>query len=317
MSEQKHEKFKYVFGPVNSRRLGSSLGVDILPLKTCTQNCIYCQLCMDEKPVIEIKTYAEPEKVIDEVCRRLESGVRVDYVTFSGSGEPTLHKDIGYIIQKLKDKTGKKIAVITNGTMLWKPEVRSRLRQADLVMPSLDGFDEESFKTINRPHEKITFDKLVYGLQQFRDEFSAQYWLEVFLIKGINTSLESLEKLKNLVNKIKPDRIQLNTVVRPGVHPSLRALNEKELIQTAQIMGIGPEGIIHYEPAQTSSNAEGIENQVTELLKRRACRKIDISEGLGTDLSLLEPVVENLEKREMLESFEYNGEVFYKLKSSK
>ncbi|AQQ08690.1 tRNA-modifying enzyme [Sedimentisphaera cyanobacteriorum] len=317
MSEKKQEKFSYVFGPVNSRRLGSSLGVDILPLKTCTQNCIYCQLCMDEPPVIEIKTYAEPDKVIDEVCRRLESGVKVDYVTFSGSGEPTLHKDIGYIIEKLKQKTGKKIAVITNGTMLWKQEVRRRLQQADLVMPSLDGFDQQSFQTINRPHETVTFDKLITGLEQFSREFNGQYWLEVFLIKGINTSLESLEKLKKLVNKIKPDRIQLNTVIRPGAEPSLKALSEKELIKAAKIMGIGHEGLIHYETAETAANAEGIENQVTELLRRRACRKLDIAEGLGTELTLLEPVIEQLEKQELLESFEYNGEVFYKLKSSK
>lgn len=315
MSDSVIKKYEYVFGPVPSRRLGASLGVDVLPLKTCTQNCIYCQLCVDQDPIIDIRTYANPQQVIDEVISRIKEGIKVDYITFSGSGEPTLHKDLGFMIDSIKEKTGKKVAVITNGTMLWKPEVRKGLANADLVMPSLDAFDSESFKIINRPHDKITFDLLVEGLTSFRKEYVGQIWLEIFLIKGINTVFDSLKTLKLLVKGINPDRIQLNTVARPGVDKTLKPLSQEEMLEIARIIGYDAEGISLAGNIEKSSDTANIEEKVLDMLKRRDCRSEDLANGLQVELSRVVSVLDELENQGIVVRVNRGEDVFFERKN--
>lgn len=164
--------FKHVFGPVPSRRLGRSLGVDLVPLKVCSYACIYCQLGRTTKKTVERKEWVPTARVLDELKRKLAT--RPDYITFSGSGEPTLHSALGKIIEQIKSMTKTPVAVLTNGSLLWQPEVRTELALADVVMPSLDVGDDLFFQTVNRPHPEITFEKLLSGLEQFRREFSGQ-----------------------------------------------------------------------------------------------------------------------------------------------
>ncbi|MHC4124943.1 MAG: radical SAM protein [Planctomycetota bacterium] len=197
------ESNSYVFGPVPSRRLGLSLGVDIVPFKSCTLNCIYCQLGRGAATTVERKEYVPIEAVLDELKERLAKGLQADFITISGSGEPTLNVRLGELIEKIKEITDIPVAVLTNGALFYQADVRSDCAKADVVLPSLDAGDEAVFEQINRPDENISFEKLVSGLIEFRKEFGGQIWLEVFLLEGVNTTTEQIKKIKNIIKKNK------------------------------------------------------------------------------------------------------------------
>ena len=198
-------EYRYIFGPVTSRRLGQSLGVDPIPLKTCTYNCLYCQLGRESSPLYERSEYKEAEAAAAEVALWADRGGTADYITLSGSGEPTLNAGLGRLIGALKAVTDITIAVITIGSLLSRPDVRADLMKADLVAPSLDAGDEETWRRINRPHPGIAFEDMTEGLIRFREEFSGRVWLEVFLIEGINPSEEQRERLAALAGRSNPE----------------------------------------------------------------------------------------------------------------
>ncbi len=225
-------EYRYIFGPVTSRRLGQSLGVDPIPLKTCTYNCLYCQLGRESSPLYERSEYADVDAAA-EVALWAESGGTADYITLSGSGEPTLNAGLGGLIDALKAVTDIPIAVITNGSLLFRPDVRADLMKADLVAPSLDAGDEETWRRINRPHPGIAFEDMTEGLIRFREEFPGRLWLEVFLIEGINTSEEQVSRIAALAERINPERIQLNTAVRPAADPSVSRLSPERMDEIA------------------------------------------------------------------------------------
>ncbi|MFC1493613.1 radical SAM protein [candidate division KSB1 bacterium] len=205
---------KFAFGPVPSRRLGQSLGISPIPAKTCTLSCIYCQLGSTDKLSIERKSFFPKEVIWDDIKQyRNQSGI--DFITFVGDGEPTLNKDIGWLIDKCRKFFDKPVAVITNGTLLYDMEVRAGLLNADVILPSLDAGSEDVFKKINRPHGHLDFDTIIGGLVDLRMEYTGQIWLEVMLIKDINDSDTALNDLKLTIDRIGPDRIYLLTPTRP------------------------------------------------------------------------------------------------------
>ena len=182
----KEKNFPHLYGPVPSRRLGYSLGVDLLPFKTCSLSCIYCQLGNSPKKTIRrINPYSE-KKILEEIKEFLKTGARVDFITFSGSGEPTLNKSIGWLIREIKKFTNIPVAVLTNSTLLSRAEVRKELAAVDVVVPSLDAATQRIFKKINRPHPSLRIEKIIEGLVKFRKEFKGQIWLEIMLVKGVN-----------------------------------------------------------------------------------------------------------------------------------
>ncbi|MCF8037137.1 MAG: radical SAM protein, partial [Desulfobacteraceae bacterium] len=203
-----------IYGPVPSRRLGRSLGVDIVPYKTCTYDCIYCQIGRSPQTTIERKPYIPAERIISQLEARLRSGVRPDFVTIGGSGEPCLHSGIGEIILRIKEMTGVPVAVLTNGALLWSPEVRGALLPADVVLPSLDAFGAHSFQKINRPHPDISFEAIIQGIADFRSVYSGRIWLEIFIIKGVNDTDDAMAAFGPHIAAINPDRIHVNTAVR-------------------------------------------------------------------------------------------------------
>src|SRR4030042_7030693 len=209
MKDKSSQKIQHIFGPVPSRRLGRSLGIDLIPSKTCTYDCLYCQVGRTTEKTITRKSWVNIDEVIAELKTKLLA--KPDYITLSGSGEPTLFDGCGRLIEKIKQITNIPVAVITNGSLLFMPEVRKELLAADVVMPSLDAGDEETFKKINRPCSRITFDKMLQGLIDFRKEFKGKYWLEVFLVAGLNDSDEQIDKIAACIEKIQPDKVQLNT----------------------------------------------------------------------------------------------------------
>lgn len=207
---------KYVYGPVPSRRLGSSLGIDPIPSKTCNFQCIYCQLGKTTNFTNERRDFYLKEEIYKEMEEAIKQNKeKFDYITFVGSGEPTLYKSLGKLILKAKEFSSKPICVITNGTLLYSPEVRKELASADVVLPSLDAGDEKLFIKINRPHPSIEYEKMIQGYIDFRKEYNGKFWIEVMLMKGINDSKEKLVKIKNQLDLIKPDRIDINVPIRP------------------------------------------------------------------------------------------------------
>ena len=215
-NEPPKENGAYVFGPVPSRRLGKSLGIDLVPLKTCTYDCIYCQLGRTTNRTICRKPYVSGKAVVRQLEGKLSSlSEKPDYITFSGSGEPTLNSELGWVIEQISGLTKIPIAVLTNGSLLHLESVRRALREVDLVIPSLDAGNAQLYRMINRPHPSLNFSQVLRGLEEFRKEFGGSIWLEVMLCGGINDERKEISRIRDLIGKIGPDRVQLNTVYRP------------------------------------------------------------------------------------------------------
>lgn len=222
-------KTKRVFGPVLSKRLGNSLGIDVIPHKTCSYNCIYCQLGSEENTITDLTNYYSVDEIIYELKEALLNNKNIDYITFTGSGEPTLYKDLKKLIYEIKQITDIPVCIITNGSLLYKQEMRSNLLLADLIIPSLDAGNEETFKLIDNPNKEIDFDKMVEGLIEFKKVFKGEYWLEIFLLKDINDNEVELDDIIKIVKKIKPDIIQLITATRRVANEKAKALSDEEL----------------------------------------------------------------------------------------
>ncbi|MCG2721919.1 MAG: radical SAM protein, partial [Thermodesulfovibrionales bacterium] len=220
---------KYVYGPVPSRRLGFSLGIDVIPYKTCTLNCIYCQIGRTTQKTLDRRPYNQKADILKEVKDVLKRKQQIDYITFSGSGEPTLNSDIGALIKEVKACTSLPVAVLTNGTLLFMEDVQKDLMNADVVLPSLDAASAQVFRRVNRPHHSLEIETILDGLKRFRKLFRGRIWLEIMLIKGLNDNAEELLCMRNAISEIQPDRVHLNTVVRPPSLLSAKPLNREEM----------------------------------------------------------------------------------------
>lgn len=220
---------KYLFGPVLSRRLGLSMGVDLLAYKTCNLDCIYCELGETACLTCRRDRFVPPERVIKEIAGT-EQGY--DYLTFAGSGEPTLSSDLGQIIRSAKKIIDLPVAVITNSTLLDNEKVREEVSHADVVLPSLDAATPEIFERINRPAPGIKIEEIISGLKKFRSEFGGEIWLEVMLVKDVND--DQVQRIADAIESISPDRVQLNTVIRPPAEPVL-PLDQDEMEKMLEI----------------------------------------------------------------------------------
>lgn len=304
-------KERYLFGPVPSRRLGLSLGVDIVPLKTCTQNCLYCQLGKDAPQILERKSYVPIADVLDEIQQRIHAGLKADYITISGSGEPTLHAELGQLIDQIHRITSIPVAVITNGSLLWREDVRNDCAKADVVMPSLDAGDAETFQKINQPHPDIHFDRFIEGLVSFRKVCTGKMWLEVFICEGINDSELSLKKIGNIIDSINPDKVQLNTAVRPTAHKHIHPVSPEKMDNIALQLGRGAEVIADFKQTKSGLSA-CTPDSVLEMLNRRPCSIEDLASGLGADKDIVQQTVEKLIDLRHITSELRGNKVFYK-----
>jgi wyosine [tRNA(Phe)-imidazoG37] synthetase (radical SAM superfamily) len=310
MSEQ--GRYNYLFGPVPSRRLGWSLGVDLVPLKTCTQNCVYCQLGMNGQTTLQRKPYVPVDDVLDELKRKIDEGLKADYITLSGSGEPTLHSQIGDLIVQIHAMTSIPVAIITNGTLLSDPQVRAQCRRADLVVPSLDAGDAEVFVRINCPDSGLNFEDFVQGLIDFRKEYSGPYWLEVFFIQGLNTSEDQVRKMKILIDQIHPDRIQINTAIRPTTDPNVMRAEASVLEHIRTVLGDRAEIIADFSKLPVQESGQTSQDHILRLLARRPCRMQDISNGLRLRPQEVVKSLEFLMKNGKILSESKNGQTYYK-----
>jgi wyosine [tRNA(Phe)-imidazoG37] synthetase (radical SAM superfamily) len=307
------KQVKHIFGPVPSRRLGRSLGVDIIDFKVCTLDCIYCQVGRTTKLTTERAEYIDIEKVLAELKEVLSKGVKADYVTISGSGEPTLHSRLGELVEEIKKLTDIPVAIITNGTLLYRADVRKDCSKADLVVPSLDAAYEELFKKVNRPCEGLTVENLIDGLIKFRQEYAGQIWLEILFVEGVNTGDEHIQRLKEVIKRIKPDKIQLNTSVRPTADQNVRKVRLETLEQISKQLGDNCEVVAGFSAQQSISTSTFSPEDVLSMLKRRPCSLEDICSGLGIGRNEAVKCVSILEGRGAIEKCEKEGLVFYQI----
>ena len=273
---------KYIFGPVPSRRLGLSLGIDILPKKTCNMNCIYCEIGKTDKVTNEVKSYSSWKDIFNELKNYLKNRKnQIDCITFTASGEPTLHKDLNKLIKATKQITKKPIIILTNSSLVNNKEVFSSLIEANLVLPSLDAATEKCFKKINRPHPDLKIRDIIDGLSKLKKEMKGEMWLEILFVKGINDNKKELIALKEAISKIAPDKIQLNTVTRPPAEEFARPVSENELINIKEFLGNNAEIIVDFKAKILEGSQVIIESEILDTLKRRPLSIEDFNELFG------------------------------------
>lgn len=301
----------YTFGPVPSRRLGRSLGIDLVPFKTCTYDCIYCQLGPTTNKTVERTEFVSWGPVLADISRKQNS--HFDYITLSGSGEPTLCTGLDELIRRIKVITSVPVAVLTNGSLLWRSDVRRELQQADLVIPSLDAGDESRFQHINRPHDSISFAQMLEGLIAFRREFHGQYWLEVFLLAGYTSVDVEVNKIAEWVKRIGPDRVHLNTVTRPPAQSFAEPVPRERLARLAGLFSPQAEVIADYPHTAPQDEAGASENDILEMLRRRPCSVQDIVSALGLHTNEVIKYADEMCRQKRIEPVVERQGVYYRV----
>ncbi|HYA04117.1 MAG TPA: radical SAM protein [Syntrophobacteria bacterium] len=276
---------RHVFGPVCSRRLGRSLGIDLLPFKTCTYSCIYCECGPTTNLTTERREFFPTPEVIEELDDVLARRPELDYITFAGSGEPTLSLSLGLVITHLKTcYPGYRVAVLTNGSLFQLPEVRKEVVKADLVIPTLTTARQETFERIHRPAPRLSVDAIIRGLIELRKEFFGEIWLEVFIVPLLNTTKDELDSLRDAIARIRPDRVQLNTIDRPPAEAWVEAAVTDELEHIRDVLGDAiPVDIIGLPQTRAAlpKFQAGILERIEQTLLRRPCTAEDIARMTG------------------------------------
>ncbi|MFH2011656.1 MAG: radical SAM protein [Pseudomonadota bacterium] len=310
--------YSYVYGPVYSRRLRRSLGVDLVPFKTCTYDCIYCQIGRTTNKTIERKEYVPIANILAELEKKLAVESLPDYITLAGSGEPTLHIQIGELIQRIKHLTPIPVAVLTNGSLLGIHEVQDALMEADLVIPSLDAGNEHLFQYVNRPHREIDFETMVNGIAEFKERFPRSVWLEVFLLGGVTAIEAEVKKIAALVRRIRPERVQLNTVSRPPAEEFAYSVSANRMEVLANLFDKKAEVISEEETdeALALTLSAVTDKDILALLSRRPCTAQGILSGLGLHIGETTKRLQTMIEEGIVSTLRKDGDLFYKIKKT-
>jgi wyosine [tRNA(Phe)-imidazoG37] synthetase (radical SAM superfamily) len=303
----------HVFGPVPSRRLGLSLGIDLIPRKTCSFDCIYCQVGKTTDRIMEPSSFAPVPEVIDELGHVL-SKTPPDVITLSGSGEPTLNADIGDVISKIKKMTSIPLTLLTNGSLLWNNRVRERIKGVDILIPTLSTVYKDTFKKIHRPHPGLNLDDIIGGLKETRKEFRKKIFLEVVLLSGLNDTEKEISGISKVIKEISPDRVQLNTVVRPPSDPGAMPLSNEKLEEVKEYLG-GNTEIIASAPLKDRENIPDSKiEHLIEMMKRRPVTADDISKALNIGKDETERLVKGLRIKGHIQEQDHGDHLFYTAK---
>ena len=306
--------YRYLYGPVPSRRLGRSLGIDLVPHKICTYDCIYCQIGKTTKKNLLRKEYVPLGVILEEVRRFLkEETSEIDHLSLSGSGEPTLHSKIGSVIEGIKAIASIPIAVITNGCLLYQEEVRQDLLRADVVLPSLDAASQEVFDRVNRPLSGFSVEKVIGGLVEFRKVYRGQIWLEILFCRGINDSKEELVKMMEAIDRIRPDLIHLNTVVRPPSEKLAVPLRQKEMEQISALFGEKASIVSEFDRHAGSILERDVKEEILKILRRRPLSLVDLSKGMGIPQNELDRYLEPLTRERKIQTRSFGDSVYYEI----
>ncbi|MGV8074857.1 MAG: radical SAM protein [Syntrophobacteraceae bacterium] len=307
---------KAIFGPVPSRRLGRSLGIDVIPPKTCTFDCVYCESGPTTCLTLKRKAFISP----DEVLVSLELHFRqypdsADVLTFSSAGEPTLYEPLGDLLRSIKRRyPSLPLIVLTNGSLLWEPAVRKDLSVADRVVPSLDAVDEATFLKINRPHAQLDLSLILEGLYAFRREYHGQLYLEIMLVHGCNDQLDHLMRIRKIVDRLRPDRIELNTVVRPPAYPDISGLSAEEMERASSFFPADKTQIIgKFQGSCSPGEKKDLDRRVVELVRRRPCTVAEMAASLGVAVDDINGILGDLERKKYLVRYAFNGLEYMRL----
>lgn len=310
------KKFKYLFGPVKSRRLGISLGIDLVPYKTCSIDCVYCECGATTDLTLERKEYVSTKEVLKELDEYLSKQPKLDFITFSGSGEPTLHIGIGEIIEHIKKNySSYKVAVLTNGTLLDDQKVCSDILKSDVVIPSFDAVSENVFEKILRPAEIITAKKVIDGIKNFNNQYNGKLILEIFLIPGVNDTVEELTKIKQVCMEIGPHAIQLNSLDRPGAEDWVEPMSKarlKEIREFLHPLFVQLIEISKHDISNISEHSDVIQT-ILSLIERRPSTVDDISFTIGLSKVEVEKILNHLVEIKKINSEKKERGTFYKL----
>jgi wyosine [tRNA(Phe)-imidazoG37] synthetase (radical SAM superfamily) len=303
--------FRYLFGPVPSRRFGRSLGVDLTPMKTCSLDCIFCQLGHTPEKTITRREYVPTEEVIKELQRWQRDGGQTDFITLSGSGEPTLHSQFGEVLRYIRHDLPFPSVLLSNGTFFSRPEVREAAQAADIVKLSLSAWDPKSFQQVNHPHEGIDLEQMIEGMRTFRKAYTGKIWLEVFLIPGLNTSSRAIEQLVQKARGIIPDAIHLNTAVRPPAETSVEPMT-REAMEALAPRFQPPATIIAGFPKHSGIQIEANEDRILDMLRRRPCTARQIAEAFGMHINEVSKYTGALLRSRQIDSEVRNQEIYFK-----
>jgi wyosine [tRNA(Phe)-imidazoG37] synthetase (radical SAM superfamily) len=312
---------KYLFGPVNSRRLGISLGIDLVPLKTCSLNCVYCECGGTDAMTTETAEYVPTADVIRELAGFLSERPVLDAVTFSGSGEPTLHSGLGEIIRFLKrDFGGYRVVILTNGTLMGREEVRRAVLDADIIIPSLDAAGEHAFRRVCRPPRGVTAGAIIEGLVALRNEYDRAIFLEIFIVPGVNDTASELERMLAACRRIRPDRIQINTLDRPGAEEWVRPADARTLEWVRSYFSEFPVEILG-RPAAAAGEVrvgdDGLRESILSTVERRPSTLEDLCTALGAGRTSVEAVLDGLLREGEITVAGRDRGAFYKKKGKK
>jgi wyosine [tRNA(Phe)-imidazoG37] synthetase (radical SAM superfamily) len=271
------QTYRYLFGPVPSRRLGRSLGVDLTPRKTCTFDCVFCQLGRTTHKTMTRKEYVPTEGVLAELEAWSKENGNADYITLSGSGDPTLHSGFGEVLRFIRSRSSIPSVLLTNGSLLHLPEVQEAASRAQIVKVSLSAWDQASFGWVNRPHPELSFDQVIEGQKAFRARFKGQIWLEVFLVGGMNSLPSDVAKIAALAKEIRPDRIHLNTAIRPPSEDFAVPVSRERLESLTSLFYPKAEVIAEFE-AKKKVEVHAAQEEIHSMLQRRPCTAQEIAD---------------------------------------
>ena len=301
---------KYVFGPIPSRRLGLSLGVDLMPHKTCTLDCVYCECGKTTRLTLSRKEYVPVQRIVDELCSILASRPKLDFITFSGSGEPTLHGGLSEIADFINKKfPDYRLALLTNGTLFGQQALRSQMAGIDVIVASLDAATESVFRNINRPHPELTAASLIDGLTALRREYPGQLWLEVFLVPGINDTKDELCRIRDAIRLIRPEKVQLNTLDRPGTEDWVRPMEGAAMDRAAACI----QAELPRSPSsrQCSSDWGDASERLMAAIHRRPCTVRDLTRMLGLGEKAVKDLLSPLLFAKRVEEKHMDRGIFY------
>jgi wyosine [tRNA(Phe)-imidazoG37] synthetase (radical SAM superfamily) len=304
------EKRRNIFGPVPSRRFGRSLGVDLTPFKTCSLDCVFCQLGRTTNKTINRQEYVPTQAVIQEIDEWIKTGEEADYITLSGSGEPTLHSHFGEVLRFIPDKSTTPAVLLTNGTLLYLPEVRDAASHADIVKVSLSAWDQVSYGRINRPHPQLKFHQLVEGQNAFRRQFRGELWMEVFLVEGMNSTPSEVSRIASLAGEIKPDRIQLNTAVRPPAEGFAEPVSMDRMLSLCHLFDPNAEVIAEFK-LEKDSKMQINKETILSMLRRRPCTASQIASGFGMHINEVAKYLGNLISSGQIREERRNNTLYY------
>lgn len=310
------EKYHYLFGPVPSRRFGRSMGVDLTPYKTCSLDCIFCQLGRTPKKTVVRAEYVPTEAVLAELKDWLKTGGKADYITLSGSGEPTLHSRFGEVLEFIRANSAIPAVLLTNATLLYLPEVRAAASHADVVKVSLSAWDQVSYGWVNRPHPQLGFDELIEGQKAFRAQFKGQLWLEVFLIGGINSMPADVVKIAALAKEIGPDRIQINTAVRPPAEDYAMALSKEQMLALTHLFHPAAEIIAEFS-TNHANDVQANQDTIFSMLQRRPCTAKQIAGVLGMHLNEVSKYLGKLMRTDQIRVQRKSTDIYYSVVNRK